>query len=166
MFPDHLPAPAIQLQSWPVEKCLVSQTFGERPEVYRRWGYPGHNGIDLAFLPPNFQPVIRAAAGGKILKVDFEPDGYGWYIVLEHGGWFTLYAHLSAVAVKRGRRVTGSAPIALGGSTGASTGPHLHFGLRVLGGNPAYKGYIDPWPYLNALPNPQRQSGLAEKRAT
>ena len=89
-----------------------------------------HGGVD--FLAPEGQQVV-AAAGGKVAWAG--PRGsFGNAVVLAHGhGVRTLYAHLSRVDVAVGMRVTGGEQIGLVGSTGRSTGPHLHFEVLVRG---------------------------------
>lgn len=131
---------------------LVSQGFGERPEVYKRFmvdGVPllGHNGIDLA-VPAGTR--IRAAAAGRVLEAGDDPAGYGLYIKLGHGWGETLYAHLSEQQFAFGAAVEAGQVIALSGNTGFSSGPHLHFGLRVhpYDRRDGWGGYRDPAPYL------------------
>jgi hypothetical protein len=129
----------------------ITQLFGENPQIYKKWGFPGHNGIDYGI--PNGTP-IAAAAGGTVAMVGFENGGYGNYVKLSHsdGGksYFTYYAHLASAAVAAGQKVKTGAVIGYSNNTGASTGPHLHFGLKIEGENPPYKGYVDPMPYLSA----------------
>jgi hypothetical protein len=129
----------------------ITQLFGENPDFYKKWGFPGHNGIDYGI--PNGTP-ITAAAPGAVAKVGFENGGYGNYIKLSHsdGGktYYTYYAHLANAAVAAGQKVKAGAVIGYSNNTGASTGPHLHFGLRIDGENPSYKGYVDPKPYFSA----------------
>lgn len=102
-----------------------------------------HAGLDLAGPPPGTQ--VLAAAGGLVLAVVSSPGGYGLHVVLDHGhGLTTLYAHLQRSAVAAGELVGGGAPVGELGSTGLSTGTHLHFEVRT-GGRPA-----DPEMYLSA----------------
>ena len=115
--------------SWPVNGP-ISQRYGEN----------GHPGIDIA--GPTGASVRAAAAGTVIVatKLDY---GYGWRIIVDHGGGYTtLYAHLSAFTVKEGDRVARGQVIAAVGSTGLSTGPHLHFELALAGKT------LDPQLYL------------------
>ena len=82
--------------------------------------------------------------------VAFENGGYGNYVKLSHMDgskpYFTYYAHLASAAVSPGQKVKAGATIGFSNNTGASTGPHLHFGVKIEGQNPAYKGYVDPMP--------------------
>jgi len=154
------PAPEMEgfrFQRWPTVNKFVTQSFGKRPEYYGQFGFPGHEGIDLA--APMGTPYY-AAAPGTVLKVtdkrrDGKPSAYGWHVIIDHGnGFSTLYAHASAkVAVKNGDKVNAGQIIAFSGNTGNSSGPHLHMTVKKKGyqlpGWPA--GYIDPWPLLDPL---------------
>ena len=107
---------------WPVRGRLTSG-YGYR------WGRM-HNGIDIA--APTGTP-IRAAKGGRVIFAG-SMNGYGNAIVLDHGGGFsTLYAHQSRLGSGRGQVVDQGQVIGYVGSTGRSTGPHLHFETRVNG---------------------------------
>lgn len=128
----------------------VTQLFGENPDFYKKWGFPGHNGIDYGI--PNGTPVL-AAASGTVAMVGFENGGYGNFVKLSHADgsktYHTYYAHLSSAAVTAGQKVKVGTVIGSSNNTGASTGPHLHFGLRIDGENPPFKGYVDPMPYYS-----------------
>lgn len=96
-----------------------------------------HYGIDLKLNTGD--PVVSAFAG-KVRIIDFEARGYGHYVVIRHdNGLETVYAHLSRVLVALDQTVEAGEVIGLGGNTGRSTGPHLHFEVRFLGNalNPA-----------------------------
>lgn len=127
----------------------ITQKFGENPSFYAQWGYPGHNGVDFGI--PNGTPVL-AAAKGTIDKVSFEDGGYGNYVKIKHldgsTTFYTYYAHLMQASVTAGQSVEAGAVVGHSNNTGASTGPHLHFGLRNADTSGAYKGYIDPLPFL------------------
>lgn len=127
----------------------ITQYFGENPQIYKKWGYAGHNGIDHGI--PNGTPIM-ASADGTVEKAEFETDGYGNFVKISHMDgttkYYTYYAHLQSFSVKVGQKITAGTQVGLSGNTGASTGPHLHFGIKIDGQNPAYKGYIDPMPYL------------------
>ena len=131
----------------------ITQLFGEDPDFYKKFGYAGHNGIDYGI--PNGTPV-KAAADGTVTLVSFENGGYGNYVKLTHMDgtkpYYTYYAHLASAAVSAGQKVAVGTIIGYSNNTGASTGPHLHFGLKIDGQNPAFKDYVDPMPYLQATP--------------
>lgn len=128
---------------WPAPQSQVSQGFG--PSTYPfeppYGAYPHfHTGIDM--VEP-FGSPIYAADDGIVALVGATSTGYGNYVVIAHsGGLDTLYGHLSAALVKVGQIVNQSQPIGLEGSTGNSTGAHLHFELRIN------QKPVDPAPYL------------------
>jgi len=129
----------------------ITQLFGEDPQFYKKFGFPGHNGIDYGI--PNGTSVAAAAAG-TVAAISFENGGYGNYVKLSHADgsrkYITYYAHLASAAVSAGQKLKAGTVIGFSNNTGASTGPHLHFGLRIDGENPAYKGYVDPMPFFTA----------------
>ena len=103
----------------------------------RRLGGEGaarpHNGVDMA-APTGTS--IFAAAEGVVVRTGYQPEGYGRFVEVAHpNGMTTLYAHMSRVDVASGMAVTGEDRLGLVGSTGYSTGPHLHFEVR-RGGTP------------------------------
>jgi murein DD-endopeptidase MepM/ murein hydrolase activator NlpD len=108
--------------AWPMTEGVVSSGFGER------WGRP-HKGIDIA--APEGTPIY-AAADGEVVFAEASDGGYGKLVIIEHpGGCLTVYAHNSRILVDEGQTVRQGAPIAEVGSTGRSTGPHLHFEIRI-----------------------------------
>ena len=99
-----------------------------------------HPGLDLAAGQGD---SIYAAEAGAVVYAGWNDQGYGELIILDHGdGWHTLYAHLSQINVTCGQGVQRGTVIGLAGSTGHSTGPHLHFEMRSLAGR------VNPWFYL------------------
>src|SRR2546428_248486 len=128
---------------WPEPQAQVSQPFGPSTfwfePAYGRYAH-FHTGIDL--VEPFGSPVY-AADDGIVALVGSSSSGYGNYVVIAHSGGFdTLYGHLSTTLVKSGQRVTQGTAVGLEGSTGNSTGPHVHFELRVA------QKPVDPTPYL------------------
>jgi murein DD-endopeptidase MepM/ murein hydrolase activator NlpD len=122
---------------WPTNGWVTSQ-FG-----YRRSPFTGqrelHKGLDIS--APTGTPIY-ASASGKVVKVE-KDHGYGKNIMVDHGsGIVTRYAHLSNYAVKKGDQVKRGQLIAYVGNTGRSTGPHLHYEVR-LNGVP-----VDPLRYI------------------
>lgn len=113
---------------WPVTGPL-STTFS-----------PSHRGLDVV---ANQGTPIKAALAGRVVGAAEGSGPYGWYVLLEHGGNFTtVYSHLSKIRVKVGDTVDKGQVVGEVGSTGLSTGPHLHFELRQN------NVPIDPRPYL------------------
>lgn len=92
-----------------------------------------HGALDIAGVGVHGATVI-AAADGKVIKAVTGNSGYGSHIILDHGnGYIAIYAHLSIVSATTGEYVTAGTPIGNVGSTGFSTGPHLHFEVRKNG---------------------------------
>jgi hypothetical protein len=101
-----------------------------------------HEGIDIA-APPG--TPIMASAAGVVAKVGWEAEGYGNFLLIEHGyGVVTRYAHCSRILVTPGQRVTRGQVIALVGSTGEATGPHVHYEVIVYGKPVDPMRYIQP----------------------
>ena len=109
----------------------ITSNYGYRKRFRRQ-----HKGIDINAYPGD---TIRAAFDGKVRVVDFQAGGYGNVVVIRHpNGLETVYGHLSRHLTKQGATLKAGDPIGLAGSTGRSTGTHLHFETRLLG------EYIDP----------------------
>ena len=132
--------------SWPMAGARVTQLFGPtdfllEPPLGK---YPHfHAGLDIA---APFGTTVMAAADGVVVAVGHTRIGYGNYVVIAHGGGImTLYGHLLETNVDVGNRVFRGQRIGLEGSTGWSTGAHVHFERRV---NDAV---VDPLPYLPKL---------------
>ncbi len=89
---------------------------------------PAHTGIDYA-CPPGTE--ILASASGVVMAAAFDPDGYGFHVIIQHAdGLATLYAHLDSFNVKINQTVYKGDVIGISGDTGNTTGPHLHFETR------------------------------------
>lgn len=132
----------------------ITQHFGENPTIYSQFSYAGiplqgHNGIDFAARDSVCHPVY-AAADGLATKIAFESGGFGQHLVIQSPGFRTLYAHLSHCALQTGTPVKAMQLIGHTGSTGFSTGIHLHFGLYP-DSEPKLNGFggaVNPYPYL------------------
>lgn len=131
---------------WPVAGYkTVTSDYG-----WRFGGTDFHTGIDIARTNAAGQGIygkpILAAADGKVVFAQntyVAGRGYGIYLIIDHGGGIsTLYGHSSGLKAKVGDKVTRGQTVAYVGSTGWSTGPHLHFEVRVDG------KHVSPWPYL------------------
>lgn len=113
------------------EFCMPTMGYVTSPYGYRPRFRRMHKGIDLKV---QIGDTIRAAFSGYVRLTNFERKGYGNYVILSHNdGFETIYGHLSKFLVKSGQFVKVGTPIALGGNTGRSTGPHLHFETRYMG---------------------------------
>ncbi len=124
---------------WPCPSYTrVSSDFG-----YRKHPILGsqlfHNGVDLA--APSGSNIL-AAYDGEVVAASYTA-AMGNYVMLDHGGGlYTVYMHASKLNVSEGKEVKRGDVIAFVGSTGRSTGPHLHFSVRVNG------EYVSPWNYI------------------
>ena len=117
----------------PTDSTYITDKYGYRPRRGKQ-----HLGLDIRI---RIGDTIRAAFDGKVRISRYERRGYGHYLVIRHpNGLETVYGHLSKKLVEENDIVHAGDPIALGGNTGRSTGPHLHFETRILGNaiNPAY----------------------------
>lgn len=127
---------------WPVDGSLTSP-FGVRRDGI---GFRVHRGVDISI--PIGTPV-RAMAPGRVVFAG-TMRGYGQVVVIDHSrGVRTVYAHLSEILVGRGEEIGHRAVIALSGSSGRSSGPHLHFEIQRHG------GAEDPVPLLGGEPRPR-----------
>lgn len=131
----------------PLGNAEMTSRFGARLDPFL--GRPAfHAGVD--FRAPSGTPV-RAVAAGKVVKAEWE-GGYGRMVEIDHGrGISTRYGHMSSISVSVGDRVEAGAAVGAVGSTGRSTGPHLHYEVRVGG------EAVDPVRYLDAA---QKVAGL------
>ena len=123
---------------WPI-KGIISSFFGPRRSPFNG-GKEIHYGLDIA--APQGTPIY-AAANGKVIQATYR-RGTGNVIIIDHGYSFkTLYAHLSRLGVRKGENVHKGQVIGYVGSTGLSTGPHLHYEVHVKG------VAVNPMDYLN-----------------
>ncbi len=138
----------------PIHKPLgvamrISSGFGNRTDPFTR-GKAFHSGLDF---PAPTGTIVLSAGYGKVTFVG-QKSGYGNLVEVTHGaGLVTRYGHLSAFLVKEGQTVNTGSPIAKVGSTGRSTGPHLHFEVRKK------DDAVDPSKYLAAGKRLQRYLG-------
>ena len=124
---------------WPLPGYRPGSAYGWR--IHPIWGDRRfHAGEDIG--APMGTPILAADSGIATVIPD-NGNGYGNYIIINHGGGrTTLYAHMSGFAVSNGATVTQGQTIGYVGSTGNSTGPHLHFEVRVNGATTDPKGYF------------------------
>jgi murein DD-endopeptidase MepM/ murein hydrolase activator NlpD len=123
----------------PVPYYTLTSPFGER--VHPVLGYKRmHNGIDMAAATGT---PVYAAKSGRVTLTSFQAGGAGNYVSINHGdGFSSVYMHLNSYIVSPGQYVNAGQVIGYVGSTGLSTGPHLHFGI-------SYNGkYVNPLAYI------------------
>ena len=126
---------------WPVPSSKkIDSSFGKRIHpVYKK--FKMHTGVDI---DADRGAAIVAANNGKVVLAGFK-NGYGYTVIIDHGGGITtLYAHCDKLLVRVGDRIKSGNTIAKAGSTGLSTGPHLHFEVRVNG------EVTDPMNYIKS----------------
>lgn len=119
--------------AWPLgsASCYISSHYGYRNPSISGWGF--HGGTDITGGGIHGKPVYATKAG-KVITAVTSNSGYGIYVLIDHGnGYSSLYAHMSARYVNTGDTVKKGQMIGRVGSTGNSTGPHLHFEIRVYG---------------------------------
>ena len=117
---------------------IVTSEFGYRRDPFTGQT-KGHSGMDLA-VPTGTS--IRAALPGTVTISQYS-SSYGYYVMIDHGGGLsTLYAHNSKLLVTVGQTVNAGDIVSLSGSTGRSTGPHLHFEVRVNGERTNPRSYL------------------------
>lgn len=123
-----------------------TQGFGTNPQIYARFGLKGHNGLDYG-LPCG--TAVVAPISGRV-SLGFDAGGYGNYVLITGGGLEAVLAHLSSVAVNQGVNVSEGQLIGRSGTTGFSSGCHLHWGVRPIPSNlnNGFRGYEDPTKYL------------------
>ena len=125
---------------WPLPGYSPGSAYG--PRIHPIWGdLRFHSGEDIG--APSGTPILAADSGIATVIPD-NGNGYGNYVIINHGGGrTTLYAHMSGFTVSNGASVTQGQTIGYVGSTGNSTGPHLHFEVRVNGATTDPKSYFN-----------------------
>ncbi len=124
----------------PINYTAVTSPFGNRwHPISGKWKM--HNGVDLA--APQGRPIY-ATRSGKVTTASYEEGGAGWYVSINHlDGYASIYMHMTHYIVKAGQYVEAGQVIGYCGSSGGSTGPHLHFGI-------SYNGtYVNPANYIS-----------------
>ncbi len=130
-------------------KYPITQGFGENPGSYVKFGLSGHNGIDYGCPTGS---LIYSSSDGTVTKTGFDPEGYGNFVRVSTTWGRVIYAHLSEVCCSTGQFVRSGDFIGRSGNTGNSTGPHLHFEVRLNGHEAnGYSGAVDPTPYFDGV---------------
>jgi murein DD-endopeptidase MepM/ murein hydrolase activator NlpD len=128
---------------WPIKGGIghISMFFGQNENPFTGQYYI-HKGIDLSTYRAG-DPIV-ATADGQVVTIDFEAEGFGNYVIIKHKhGYYTRYAHLQKAAVRIGQRVQQGEVIGFIGSTGLSTGPHVHYEVHIG------SDVVDPYKYIN-----------------
>lgn len=124
---------------WPTNTTYITSPFGFRIHPVTGY-YTGHTGVDIG---ASYGSPVYAAADGTVIVASNSYGGYGVAVVIDHGsGISTLYGHNDHVKVSVGQHVKRGQVIAASGNSGVSTGPHLHFEVRING------TYVDPMSYF------------------
>jgi len=139
---------------WPLKEIYITQYFGARPEVYKKFGLAGHNGLDFR---AKIGTPVYASISGKIKNIT-DKNGYGKHVKQQNENFQLCYAHLDSFTRDDGCFVPAGELIGWSGNTGFSSGPHVHFGVRELGlfgriknYNNGYKGWINPYMFLSDM---------------
>jgi len=144
LTPDGIAGPGTFRALWaPLPRCPIALAWPLRAPVGSPFGPRGiafHPGIDL---PGATGTPVGAAAPGRVTFAAHDPGGYGNLVEVDHGGGVvSMYAHLSGFSVRVGQTIATGTRVGRIGSSGESTGPHLHFEVRVRG------AAVDPVPAL------------------
>lgn len=123
----------------PVSGYRITSPFGMRVHPVYKYQLM-HNGIDMAC---DQGTPIYATRAGSVTKAAYQAGGAGYYVSINHGdGFASIYMHMTRYVVSAGQKVTAGQLIGYVGSTGVSTGPHLHFGISYAG------TYVNPMAYI------------------
>jgi murein DD-endopeptidase MepM/ murein hydrolase activator NlpD len=128
---------------WPVKdgKGHISMFFGENENPFTGQIYV-HRGIDISTF--RYGDPIVATADGQVVTVDYDSTGFGNYVIIRHKhGFYTRYGHMQSFTVRTGQRVQQGEIIGRIGSTGLSTGPHVHYEVHIG------SDVVDPYKFLN-----------------
>ena len=138
---------------WPTDYAVITQPFGANPQIYKRAGMPGHEGVDFRALT---NTNVTCCAPGTVYEVHTNPKDhpYGIHVRVRHkDGYRTVYAHLARAMVQVGEALQAGQLLGRADSTGASTASHLHLTLERDGATARKetkypKDVIDPTPFL------------------
>lgn len=129
---------------------IITQGFGQNPDVYSQFGYAGHNGIDFGV---DVGTTIYAPHDGVATIKNDGSSGYGLYLVIDAEKRRSILAHLSEVFIQNGQEIYQGDPIGKSGNSGMTFGPHLHWTYKILkngvvqnAGN-GYDGAVDVSEY-------------------
>ena len=129
----------------PLDYITITSYYGYRQDPFTKC-QRFHDGIDLRCG----NGLVYSMLPGRVAAVHHGDTGYGNYVILDHGSLRCLYGHLSEIYAREGSEVPAGAVVGLVGSTGRSTGPHLHIQLQRLTANNSWTS-VDPMPFIQAL---------------
>jgi murein DD-endopeptidase MepM/ murein hydrolase activator NlpD len=135
--PSKLPTSKSGVLSWPLDRVIITQTFGKTVAAKRLYVSGSHNGVDFG---ASIGTPVKATLSGTVWgtgNTDAYPGCYSfgkWVMIKHPNGLSTIYGHLSAIRVQEGDTVSTGDVIGLSGNTGYSTGPHLHLGVYATQG--------------------------------
>ncbi len=129
----------------PLDYITVTSSYGYRKDPFSKC-QKFHDGIDLRYG----NGLVYSMLQGRVVTVHYGDIGYGNYVILDHGNLRCLYGHLSEIYAKEGAVVQAGSVVGLVGSSGRSTGRHLHLQLQRLTPNNSWTS-IDPLPFIYAL---------------
>ena len=129
----------------PLDYITITSHYGYRQDPFTKC-QRFHDGIDLRCG----NGLVYSMLPGRVAVVHHGDTGYGNYVILDHGSLRCLYGHLSEIYAREGSEVPAGAVVGLVGSTGRSTGPHLHIQLQRLSANNSWTS-VDPMPFIHAL---------------
>ena len=129
----------------PLDYITITSHYGYRQDPFTKC-QRFHDGIDLRCG----NGLVYSMLPGRVAAVHHGDTGYGNYVILDHGSLRCLYGHLSEIYAREGSEVPTGAVVGLVGSTGRSTGPHLHIQLQRLTANNSWSS-VDPMPFIQAL---------------
>jgi murein DD-endopeptidase MepM/ murein hydrolase activator NlpD len=137
---------------WPVTSAAITSEYGMRISPFGS-SKDFHSGVDFANM---IGTPIKATADGIVTYAARSTSGYGLYVKIKHDhGFMTLYGHASAILVKEDEYVKRGDVVALLGRSGAATGPHVHYEVRLLNSDPIasfYELYLNPLPFIQENP--------------
>ncbi len=125
---------------------IITQGFGQNPDIYSVFGYDGHNGIDFGLDEGS---TIYAPHDGVATVIDSGAEGYGLHIVIEQENRKSVLGHLRKSLVQNNQKIYQGDPVGESGNTGFSTNPHLHWTYKILKNgvvqnrNNGYDGAVD-----------------------
>lgn len=140
--PDPLSPQADTLSAWPIHGEITA-AFGESHLPYQ----VTHSGIDISDGRPSGVTPVKPFKSGRVIEAGKSSQGLGNHVVIDHGSGVTsVYGHLSSVSVQAGQAADKNTNLGFQGSTGVSTGPHVHFEIRVNGLAADPRHFIDGRP--------------------